>query len=199
MQYTDYSPYAGGRALFGISGLLYFPHYISQPHHDFLIETIDAQPWRGDLARRTQHYGYGYDYRAKSVDPASRVGDLPPWRQRIAVHLAANGLMSKAPDQAIINEYAPGQGIASHIDCVPCFDDVVISRSLAAAVVMDLKQKEHDIPILREPRRLLVLRGEARYQWTHGIAKRQPDSVNGTVIARERRLSVTFRNVSVTQ
>jgi len=24
--------------------------------------------------------------------------------------------MSNAPDQAIINEYAPGQGIASHID-----------------------------------------------------------------------------------
>jgi hypothetical protein len=72
--------------MFGISGRLYIPHYISQPHLDFLIETIDAQPWRGDLARRTQHYGYVYDYhRAKTVDPASRLGDLPPWLQRIAV------------------------------------------------------------------------------------------------------------------
>ncbi len=74
---TTYS-HAGGTAMFGISGLLYIPHYISQPHHDFLIETVHAQPWRGDLARRTQHYGYVYDYRAKSVDPASRLGDLPP-------------------------------------------------------------------------------------------------------------------------
>jgi alkylated DNA repair dioxygenase AlkB len=184
--------------MFGISGLLYIPHYISQPHHDFLIETIDVHPWRGDLARRTQHYGYVYDYRAKTVDPASRLGDLPPWLQRIAVQLAADGLMSKAPDQAIINEYALGQGIASHIDCVPCFDDVVISLSLAAPVVMDLKQKEQHVPILLEPRSLLVLRGEARYQWTHGIAKRQQDTVNGSVIPRERRLSVTFRNVIVT-
>jgi len=184
--------------MFGITGLLYIPQYISQPHHDFLIDTIDAQEWRGDLARRTQHYGYVYDYRAKSVDPSSRLGDLPSWLQRIAVHLAADGLMSMAPDQAIINEYTPGQGIASHIDCVPCFDEVVISLSLAASVVMDLKQKEHHVPILLEPRSLLMLRGEARYQWTHGIAKRQQDTVNGTVIPRERRLSITFRNVIVT-
>ncbi len=107
--------------------------------------------------------------------------------------------MSKAPDQAIINEYAPGQGIASHIDCVPCFDDVVISLSLAAPVVMDLKQKEHHVPILLEARSLLVLRGEARYQWTHGIAKRQQDTIDGQVIPRERRLSVTFRNVIVAE
>ncbi len=184
--------------MFAISGLLYIPHYISQSHHDFLIDTIDAQPWRVDLARRTQHYGYVYDYRAKSVDLASRLGDLPPWLQRIALQLAADGLMSTAPDQAIINEYTPGQGIASHIDCVPCFDDVVISLSLAAPVVMDLKQKEKHVPILLEPRSLLVLRGEARYQWTHGIAKRQQDSVNGTIIPRERRLSITFRNVIIT-
>jgi len=183
--------------MFGISGLLYIPYYSSQQHHDFLIETIEAQPWRGDLARRTQHYGYVYDYRAKSVDPASRLGDLPAWLQRIALQLAADGLMSRAPDQAIINEYAPGQGIASHIDCVPCFDDVVTSLSLAAPVVMDLKYKEQHVPILLEPRSLLVLRGEARYHWTHGIAKRQQDIVNETVIPRERRLSVTFRNVIV--
>jgi alkylated DNA repair dioxygenase AlkB len=181
--------------MFGVSGLLYIPHYISQPHHDFLFETIDAQSWRGDLARRTQHYGYVYDYRAKSVDAASRLGDLPAWLQRIAVQLVADGLMPKAPDQAIINEYAPGQGIASHIDCVPCFDDVVISLSLAAAVVMDLKQKENHVPLLLEPRSLLLLRSEARYHWTHGIAKRQQDTVNGTSFPRERRLSITFRNV----
>ena len=39
--------------MFGISGLLYIPHYISQPHHDFLIETIDAQPWHGCDIRRS--------------------------------------------------------------------------------------------------------------------------------------------------
>jgi alkylated DNA repair dioxygenase AlkB len=180
-----------------IDGLLYIPQYISQAHHDFLVQKIDAQPWRGDLARRTQHYGYIYDYRAKSVDPSSRLGDLPPWLQRIAVQLHADGLFSKPPDQAIINEYAPGQGIASHIDCIPCFDDVVVSLSLAAPVVMDLKQDGKSVAILLEPRSVLVLRGDARYQWKHGIAKRQEDTAEGMVFRRERRVSVTFRNVIV--
>jgi alkylated DNA repair dioxygenase AlkB len=184
--------------MFGISGLLSIPHYISQGHHDVLIDTIDAQAWCGDLVRRTQHYGYRYDYRAKTVDPASHLGDLPPWLQQIALQLALDGLIRNPPDQAIINEYMPGQGIASHIDCVPCFGDVVISLSLAAPVVMDLKRKDEHIPILLAPRSLLVLRGEARYQWTHGIAKRQHDTVDGRVIRRERRLSVTFRTVNVT-
>ncbi len=78
------------------------------------------------------------------------------------------------------------------------FPIVVISLSLAAPVVMDLKQKEKHVPILLEPRSVLVLCGEARYEWMHGIAKRQQDSVNGTIIPRERRLSITFRNVIIT-
>lgn len=87
---------------------------------------------------------------------------------------------------------------ANRIDCVPCFDDVVISLSLAAAVVIDLKQKEKQVPILLEPRSLLVLRGEARYHWMYGIAKRQQDNMNSTSFPCERRLSITFRNVIIT-
>nr|MCU0491978.1 alpha-ketoglutarate-dependent dioxygenase AlkB [Chloroflexaceae bacterium] len=179
--------------MFGINGLLYIPGYISPPHHDFLVQTIDAQPWRGDLARRTQHYGYVYDYRARKVEPSAYLGALPPWLQRIAAQLRADELVQHEPDQAIINEYEPGQGIADHVDCTPCFNDVVISLSLASAVVMDVKQKGQSVPVLLEPRSLLVLRGEARYDWTHGIARRQHDTVNGEILPRGRRLSVTFR------
>jgi len=181
--------------MFDINGLLYIPHYISQPHHDFLVDTIDAQPWRGALARRTQHYGYIYDYRAKTVDASSFLGELPAWLERIASQLHRDGLIGQPPDQAIINEYQPGQGIASHIDCVPCFDGVVISLSLGSPVMMDLKKNQQHIPVLLEPRSLLVLRGEARYEWTHGIAKRQSDTYNEQIIVRERRVSITFRNV----
>lgn len=56
--------------MLGIHGLIYVPDYIDTEQHRCLIEMIDAQPWRADLARRTQHYGYVYDYRAKTVDPS---------------------------------------------------------------------------------------------------------------------------------
>ena len=45
------------------------------------------------------------------------------------------------------------------------------------------------------PRSLLVLQEESRYQWTHGIAPRKADKVNGELILRGSRTSLTFRHV----
>lgn len=50
----------------------------------------------------------------------------------------------------------------------------------------DIKQS---IPL--EPNSLLVLQGEARYKWKHGIAPRKSD--NG--VRRGRLISLTFRKV----
>jgi len=185
--------------MFGINGLLYIPQYISQAHHDKLVNTIDEQPWRGDLLRRTQHYGYVYDYRAKSVDTSMHLGDLPDWLNRIAQHLHYDGIFSTPPDQAIINEYMPGQGITNHTDSPPSFGDVITSLSLISSVVMEYKHGDQSVPMLLEPRSLIVMRGTARYEWTHGIAKRKQDIYNGQTMIRERRLSITFRNVILTK
>ncbi len=181
--------------MFDINGLLYIPNYISQAHHDELVTVIDSQPWRGDLARRTQHYGWVYDYKAKKVDPSMYLGALPVWLEHVAAHLNADCLIPAIPDQAIINEYLPGQGIADHIDCTPCFGEVVISLSLSAPVVMALKHDSQTVEVMLEPRSLLVLREESRFDWTHGIAKRKQDSWNGQTLERQRRVSATFRKV----
>jgi alkylated DNA repair dioxygenase AlkB len=181
--------------MFGIRGLLYIPNYIDNLEHCQLVQTIDTQPWREDLSRRTQHYGYVYDYRARRVDTAMRLGELPDWLQKIALRLRDDGLSSKVPDQAIINEYCPGQGIADHIDCKPCFGEAIVSLSLVSSAVMHLRNRKQLVPILLEPRSLIVLRNDARYKWTHGIARRKQDIINGTTIWRERRLSITFRKI----
>ncbi|MFN5589620.1 MAG: alpha-ketoglutarate-dependent dioxygenase AlkB [Holosporales bacterium] len=46
-------------------------------------------------------------------------------------------------------------------------------------------------------RSLLLLQGDARYHWQHGIAKRKNDVVDGIKIQRGRRVSLTFRNIRV--
>jgi alkylated DNA repair dioxygenase AlkB len=181
----------------GIDGLLYIPNYLSPQQHDAVINAIDAQPWRGDLSRRTQQYGYIYDYRARRVGPDSYLGPLPSWLALIASQLHADGVMPQRADQAIINEYTPGQGVADHIDCTPCFGDVIVSLSLGSSVVMDLKRSSANVPILLEQGSLLVLRGIARYRWTHGIAKRRQDVIEGIAHERKRRVSITFRTVIV--
>ena len=181
--------------MFGIRGLLYFSDYLSQAHHDDLVATIDAQPWRDDLARRTQHYGYLYDYRAKTVDLSTYLGELPPWLHEIVSPMYLQHCIEHMPDQAITNEYLPGQGIASHIDCVPCFGNAVISVSLGSAVVMDFKRQELHVPVLLAPRSVVIFRSDARYEWTHGIAKRRSDRYNNQKIQRGRRISITFRTM----
>jgi alkylated DNA repair protein alkB family protein 8 len=47
------------------------------------------------------------------------------------------------------------------------------------------------------PRSLIILAGPARYEWTHAISSRTSDKVNGVVVDRLRRVSLTFRQVGV--
>jgi alkylated DNA repair dioxygenase AlkB len=54
---------------------------------------------------------------------------------------------------------------------------------------------EHREACLLERRSLLILGGEARYEWQHGIANRKNDIWQGLKYPRGRRLSVTFRSV----
>jgi alkylated DNA repair dioxygenase AlkB len=180
-----------------ISGLMYLPEFIDQEAHDQLLSSIDSHTWLTDLKRRVQHYGFKYDYSSRRIDLSMRLGPLPNWATVLAGQLVERGLLPELPDQLIVNEYEPGQGIANHIDCVPCFTDTIASLSLGSSCVMNFTNKEtrQAIPLLLDPRSLVVLRGGARYSWTHGIASRKSDVFQSRTIYRRRRVSLTFRKV----
>lgn len=180
-----------------VSGLTYLPNFISNKDEASLITAINNSPWLSDIKRRVQHYGYKYDYKARSIDYKMYIGALPAWAMPIANRLFLENHISRMPDQLIINEYLPGQGIANHVDCEPCFGETIISLSLGSKCVMDfihVKTKQK-IEVLLEPRSLVVISGDARHLWTHGIASRKCDVINGRKYDRELRISMTFRNV----
>lgn len=180
--------------MFQINGLIYLPEYISQQHHDCLLEQIDSQSWDNSMKRRVQHYGYRYDYKARKVDYEMYLGELPDWLHRMARQLHVDGLIEAVPDQVIINEYQPGQGISAHIDCEPCFGHRIFSLSLGSTAMMEFTQKGMEkVEVLLAPRSLVMLYGEARYNWKHAIPARKTD--NGQ--KRGRRISLTFRKVVV--
>lgn len=184
-----------------VSGLTLIPEYITPEQETELLSIIDQQHWLADLKRRVQHYGWRYDYKARAVDLSMKLGELPKWLARYSEKLSSEGLFPTPPDQVIINEYQSGQGIASHIDCVPCFEETIASLSLGSPCVMDFthNKTQEKIPLLLEPRSLIILKGAARYRWQHSIKPRKTDRLNGTEIRRGRRLSLTFRNVIVQQ
>jgi alkylated DNA repair dioxygenase AlkB len=180
-----------------ISGLAYVSGYIDTDVEAELIRTIDNQPWIADLKRRVQHYGYRYDYKARNIHKEAALGPLPVWLAAYCQELHAQRIFSIVPDQVIINEYTPGQGISAHIDCVPCFTETIASISLGSPCMMEFTHDEsgRNIPIWLEPRSLIVLSGDARYHWRHAIPTRKSDKIDGVLIPRGRRLSLTFRKV----
>ncbi|MEH2176348.1 alpha-ketoglutarate-dependent dioxygenase AlkB [Nostoc sp.] len=180
-----------------INGLKYIPEFITQSKHDYLLQKLDDKCWLSDFKRRVQHYGYKYNYKARIIDTSMQIGALPDWALELAYKLYENNLIDTLPDQVIVNEYLPGQGITSHIDCVPCFTDTIISLSLGSFCIMNFTNvlTGEKIPILLEPKSIVILKEDARYKWTHSIAPRKVDKFRGQVIRRERRVSLTFRKV----
>ena len=179
----------------GIPGLTYIPDYVSPSDENTLLSWIDGQSWLSDLKRRVQHYGYRYDYRARAVSRDSYLGPLPERLMTLGRKLHADGIFPAAPDQVIVNEYLPGQGISAHIDCVPCFAGTIASLSLGSFCIMEFSRAREKKALPLEGRSLVVLSGAARYEWQHAIPARKVDVYGGMKRERKRRVSLTFRNV----
>lgn len=181
------------------TGAHYVPDFISQREEERLLFLIDSSPWITDLKRRVQHYGYRYDYRTRNIDYSMYLGALPKWAEYFAEELYRCGLMPTIADQVIVNEYLPGQGIAPHIDCTPCFEDSIVSISLGSDCIMNLIRPSDgtqiDVPLAS--RSVMSLCDEARYKWQHGIKPVKSDMINDVRIARARRVSLTFRKVKM--
>lgn len=182
------------------AGLRYLPGYVSPRLQARLLTLLDASPWLDDLKRRVQHYGYRYDYKARRIDYSMYLGTLPDWCHHYARQLADEGIFTSPPDQVIVNEYLPGQGIAPHIDCTPCFEDTVVSISLGSSCIMNFTQladptQRYDQ--LLEQGSAVVLQHAARFDWQHGIKPLKSDIINGMRQLRQRRVSLTFRKVKL--
>ncbi|WP_329521408.1 alpha-ketoglutarate-dependent dioxygenase AlkB [Spirillospora sp. NBC_01491] len=181
-------------------GLHLVNDWLSPADAQVLAERIDAADWSDQLKRRVQHYGHRYDYGRRGVAAGAPAPPLPGWASDLGGRLHAEGHLGEPPDQVIVNEYRPGQGISAHVDCVPCFGPVVAAVSLLSGCVMEFSEKDGEGREARrlEPRSLCVMTGPSRFAWRHAIPARKtdpgPDGAPARV-ARGRRISVTLRTV----
>lgn len=179
-------------------GVIYFSDFISYGEEEAIKSLLDAGEWSNTLKRRVQHFGYFYDYRARAVMADAYLGKLPDWLETLAERLVMCGHFMELPDQVIANEYFPGQGISAHVDCVPCFNDTVVSISLLSQCEMVFRERSssRSLAVLLHPRSGILLKGAGRYDWTHEIPARKSDAVGSTKVDRKRRISLTFRKVN---
>ena len=178
----------------GIPGLTFRSDFLGEEEEEELIGHIDSGVWRQDLKRRVQHYGWKYDYRARKVHRDMRLGPLPDWADGLARRLVEQGLVSQHPDQLIVNEYVGAQGIRKHIDSQDSFADGIAMISLGESWQMVFRLgKRKEVGTLNR-RSVVVVKGDARYRWTHEIAARKYEP-GPPRRKRGRRISLTFRKV----
>jgi alkylated DNA repair protein alkB family protein 8 len=105
-------------------------------------------------------------------------------------------IVSIQPDQVIINEYAPGEGLRPHKDR-NYFENQICGVNLGSGCIMRfIKIAGKDVVDVEMPRRsVYVMQDDARYKWHHSVPPRKKDTVEGNVKHRERRLSITYRKV----
>jgi alkylated DNA repair dioxygenase AlkB len=175
------------------AGLDYLPDYLDRETHDRLLSGVDENRWLTSAEHRVQIYGYHYN---RQADAAYRIGDIPEWSKALALRLHQDGFMPRVPNQLVANEYQPGVGIFDHMDQA-VFGDVVVSVSLGSTCVMRFTHAESARvdELLLEPRSVLVLSGDVRWRWKHGIPGRLSDVWNGRELVRTRRVSLTFRTI----
>jgi alkylated DNA repair dioxygenase AlkB len=178
-------------------GVRYFGDFLSAEEDRAVVARLDAGDWSNALKRRVQHFGYVYDYKARTVPADAYLGALPGWLGVFAERLVFLGYVEDLPDQVIANEYRPGQGISAHIDCVPCFSETIVSVSLMSQCEMLFRERRGSaaLAVLLHARSGLSLTGAGRYDWTHEIPARKSDVVDGMKMERRRRISLTFRKV----
>lgn len=174
-----------------IVGLRYQQRVITEAEQDALLgclEALELAPFRfhGFLGnRRTQSFGWRYDFEDASFTQAEPIADwLQPARARAA---AFAGLQPSDFVHVLLARYDPGAGIGWHRDR-DVFDQVV-GISLNTPATLRFRQrtptgfKRANLEL--EPRSAYLLSGEVRHDWEHSIAP-------GDAL----RFSITFRTLS---
>jgi alkylated DNA repair protein alkB family protein 8 len=181
-------------------GLKLIQNFVNEVEEKELIDYVvksESGDWEILNRRKVKHWGYKFDYKTKLISSDS-VPPVPEFFQPIINKIVSEKILDFTPDQITVNIYEPGDGIPGHIETHSVFEDGIVALSLESQIVLEMRHPDNTIAnILLTPRSLLVLQGESRYLWTHGISCRKTDLVNGVLLERGHRVSITFRKVRI--
>nr|XP_037286795.1 LOW QUALITY PROTEIN: alkylated DNA repair protein alkB homolog 8-like [Rhipicephalus microplus] len=189
-------------------GLKLLKDAISEHEETVLAQLItwgDCEESKALRQREVRHFGYAFDYSLQGVQKDAPLSEgIPDECVPFLDRLVAAGHLDRLPDQLTVTRYLPGQGIPPHVDSHESFDDDIVLLSLGSPIVMNFRHSDgRQAAQVLPPRSALILSGDSRYVWTHGIASRKFDVVprsDGldrgiTLSQRGIRISYTFRHI----
>jgi alkylated DNA repair protein (DNA oxidative demethylase) len=174
-----------------IAGLAYREEAIGEREEEALVEHLiaaDLSPFRfhGWLGnRKTQSFGWRYDFDDASFSPAEPVPDwLEPLRATAAT---IAGVRPEDFVHVLLARYDPGAGIGWHRDR-DVFEKVVGFSLMTPATLRFRRRRPSGFDRASldvAPRSAYLLAGESRWEWEHSI-----------VPGDRLRFSITFRTLS---
>ncbi|KAI4815854.1 hypothetical protein KUCAC02_005981 [Chaenocephalus aceratus] len=204
-------------------GLVLVEDFVCSEEEALLLAAIDWSSTNTDVTaqkslkhRRVKHYGFEFRYDNNNVDKDKPLpAGIPQECLPVLERCVKNQHIDIMPDQLTVNQYESGQGIPPHVDTHSAFEDTIMSLSLGAKTVMEFRHPDGRLVAVVLPERsLLVMKGESRFFWTHGITPRKFDMVpacdpqsfgdttpdlrtssNLTLSKRGTRTSLTFRKI----
>ncbi|XP_055599137.1 alkylated DNA repair protein alkB homolog 8 [Uranotaenia lowii] len=188
------------------AGLIVSRDFIDESFEKMLMQSVnwDEEDCGTLKHRRVRHFGYEFLYGTNNIDRSKPLQQNIPkeldslWEKLKQQH---PNLSWHVPDQLTVNRYEVGQGIPPHVDTHSAFQDPIVSLSLGSDIVMDFRNTKGCHVSVDVPRRsLLIMSGESRYGWTHGITPRKMDTIKMgkslSVRRRDVRVSFTFRKLN---
>uniref|UniRef100_A0A914YMK0 tRNA (carboxymethyluridine(34)-5-O)-methyltransferase n=1 Tax=Panagrolaimus superbus TaxID=310955 RepID=A0A914YMK0_9BILA len=146
--------------------------------------------------RSVLHFGHAFDYDSNSA--FKKAHDIPPVFDNLMKSMQPH-FGPHFPDQITVNRYRPGQSIPMHVDTHSAFEEPILSLSLQSSINLDYTHCANptvSTEIHLHRRSLLIMKGESRYCWRHGIRPRAGDvGEDGQLVPREERYSITFRKI----
>jgi alkylated DNA repair protein alkB family protein 6 len=205
-----------------IPSIYYIPDYLTIKEEELLMQNIyQATKWTQLSNRRLQNHGGIPNEKGMLQQP------LPKYLMVLNEKIQTDfDIFPKVPNHVLINEYKVNQGILPHRDG-PIYEPMVASISLGSSVLIEFKkdsvvipilleeiqcsvrspQTLTVIPILLEPRSLIVFTDDIYQEYMHGIQENEEfvvpnDVLNGIhvgeTVKRDLRISLTIRLVKKT-
>jgi alkylated DNA repair protein alkB family protein 8 len=100
---TDFTETKTNLTVDTIPGLTYLDDFITNEEETRLVNYIDSMPWSTKISRRTQHYGFEYDYNSKTVSKETETPPIPKVFAEIIDRLLSQSLITERPNHALVN------------------------------------------------------------------------------------------------
>ena len=145
-----------------VPGLFIYPDFIDSAKEVELLHEIDSNTWMVDYLRRLQYYGYRNEL-DKPYDLIPFPIQIPTQIYNLSQEIVRQGILNLQPDQVIINEYIPGEGIKPHKDRA-YYENQICGVNLGSGCIMRfIRGLNLEIIDVEIPRRsLYVMQDDAR-------------------------------------